>query len=294
MSNEILIGAQLREARLNKKITIDELQQKTKIQKRYLEALEEGTFDRLPGTYYVRSFIRQYATVVGLDGDYLVAVFDGKAEFGPALPQRPQPEHIQGSRKAQHVAEKQKKVWIDYLPVILLALIAMTVLVVVFYMSWSNRTSKPMIAQNDSSISVNNQVRSESESSKENTSQSSTTPSSSEKKEKEMKIERTQSTQDQATLTVTDAKNPIELSFTGKNGRCWVGVLVNNAYVYQNTFETGATQSYTLPEGTTNATIVLGASAYIDIKANNQALDFNDPQYSLLKKNVTLAISYRE
>lgn len=72
------------------------------------------------------------------------------------------------------------------------------------------------------------------------------------------------------------------------------GVLVNNAYVYQNTFETGVTQSYTLPEGTTNATIVLGASAYIDIKANNQALDFNDPQYSLLKKNVTLAISYRE
>ncbi|HCO06259.1 MAG TPA: helix-turn-helix domain-containing protein, partial [Enterococcus faecalis] len=47
-----------------------------------------------------------------------------------------------------------------------------------------------------------------------------------------------------------------------------------------------------LPEGTTNATIVLGASAYIDIKANSKTIDFDDPQYSLLKKNVVLAISY--
>ncbi len=291
MSNEILIGAQLREARLNKNITIDELQQKTKIQKRYLEALEEGAFDRLPGTYYVRSFIRQYATVVELDGDKLVSIFDGKADFGPTLPKRPQPEHVQGSRKAQHVAEKQQKVWIDYLPVILLALIALTVLSVVFYISWSNRTSKPMITQNESSISVNNQVSSVSSSSQESTTQTSTTISSSEKKQ-EMKIERTQSTQSQAMMTVTNATNPIELSFTGKDGRCWVGVLVNNAYVYQNTFESGATASFTLPEGTTNATIVLGASAYIDIKANSKTLDFDDPQYSLLKKNVVLAISY--
>ena len=103
---------------------------------------------------------RSDSTVVELDGDKLVSIFDGKADFGPTLPKRPQPEHVQGSRKAQHVAEKQQKVWIDYLPVILLALIALTVLSVVFYMSWSNRTSKPMITQNESSISVNNQVSS--------------------------------------------------------------------------------------------------------------------------------------
>ena len=42
MGNELLIGDNLRQARLNKNISLDELQQKTKIQKRYLEAIEKG------------------------------------------------------------------------------------------------------------------------------------------------------------------------------------------------------------------------------------------------------------
>ena len=49
MGNELLIGDNLRQARLNKNISLDELQQKTKIQKRYLEAIEKGAFDLLPG-----------------------------------------------------------------------------------------------------------------------------------------------------------------------------------------------------------------------------------------------------
>ncbi len=78
MANETTIGAKLRQARLDKNISLIELQQMTKIQKRYLEAIEAERFDQLPGTFYVRAFIRQYAAAVGEDGDKLVAVFDGK------------------------------------------------------------------------------------------------------------------------------------------------------------------------------------------------------------------------
>lgn len=95
----------------------------TKIQKRYLEAIEAERFDQLPGTFYVRAFIRQYAAAVGEDGDKLVAVFDGKDTLDAPLPKRPQPETVSGSRKAQHVEEKSGSFVVRYLPMILLGLV---------------------------------------------------------------------------------------------------------------------------------------------------------------------------
>ena len=65
------LGKRLREAREEKNISLDELQEMTKIQKRYLIGIEEGNYAIMPGNFYVRAFIRQYAEAVGLDPDEL-------------------------------------------------------------------------------------------------------------------------------------------------------------------------------------------------------------------------------
>ncbi|MEE8505221.1 MAG: helix-turn-helix domain-containing protein, partial [Kiloniellales bacterium] len=41
----------------------------------YLEAIEAGRYDRLPGTAYVIGFLRTYADYLGLDGDHIVEQF---------------------------------------------------------------------------------------------------------------------------------------------------------------------------------------------------------------------------
>ena len=66
------IGEILKDARIEKGYTLDDLQQITKIQKRYLQAIEDGNTDILPGRFYMRAFVKQYADIVDLDGEELL------------------------------------------------------------------------------------------------------------------------------------------------------------------------------------------------------------------------------
>ena len=299
MANETTIGAKLRQARLDKHISLDELQQMTKVQKRYLEAIEADRFEQLPGTFYVRAFIRQYAAAVGEDGDKLVSVFDGKDTLAEPLPKRPQPETVSGSRKALHVEEKGGTFLSRYLPMILLGLVAVTIICIVGYMAWQDRHSTPMIQGSSAPVVENSAYTStsstvESTASKETSESETQSSSSTESSEKEMTMTKGESSQSDISISIKDATNPIKLELTGLDASCWVGILVDNAYVYQYTLQAGEVQSTTLPENATHATIVLGASQNIQIAANGQKIDFDDPQYKLLQKNVHLAIEYQE
>jgi len=60
-------GAQLRQARERRDLSLDEVATKTRVQRRYLQALEEGTVDKLPEPVYARGFLKKYADFLGLD-----------------------------------------------------------------------------------------------------------------------------------------------------------------------------------------------------------------------------------
>lgn len=61
------LGQVLKEAREQKNMSLDDLQKETKIQKRYLKAIEDGDYSQLPGEFYTRAFIKSYAETVDLD-----------------------------------------------------------------------------------------------------------------------------------------------------------------------------------------------------------------------------------
>src|SRR5699024_7926827 len=70
------IGQLLKEEREAQELSLDEIQEMTKIQKRYLQAIEDNSFNSLPGRFYARAFIKEYALVLNMDADLLVQQFD--------------------------------------------------------------------------------------------------------------------------------------------------------------------------------------------------------------------------
>jgi cytoskeleton protein RodZ len=67
------IGETLRQERLRRNLGLQQISNELKLSKRFLEAIEAEQFDRLPGGVFTRSFVRQYARYLGLDGEELAA-----------------------------------------------------------------------------------------------------------------------------------------------------------------------------------------------------------------------------
>ena len=76
------IGNSLREARYRQQFELSDVEQATKIRARYLQALEEESFDALPAKTYVKGFLRTYADYLGLDGQLYVDEYNSRYSVG--------------------------------------------------------------------------------------------------------------------------------------------------------------------------------------------------------------------
>tara|TARA_Y100000741_G_C18216809_1_gene544113 strand:- start:469 stop:1299 length:831 start_codon:yes stop_codon:yes gene_type:complete len=66
---------ELQELRVSKEISLEELETRTKINIRYLQAIEDGKFDILP-VPYLRLFLRAYSTEIGGDSERALEQLD--------------------------------------------------------------------------------------------------------------------------------------------------------------------------------------------------------------------------
>ncbi|HRH31864.1 MAG TPA: helix-turn-helix domain-containing protein [bacterium] len=69
------LGEKLRALRRTQAVSLPMLEEKTRIQKKYLEALERGRYDELPEPMYTRNFLRAYARALGADEDYFLELY---------------------------------------------------------------------------------------------------------------------------------------------------------------------------------------------------------------------------
>jgi cytoskeleton protein RodZ len=95
----VAIGERLREARMRQKIDIAEVESATKIRAKYLRALENEEFGLLPGTTFVKTFMRTYAEYLGLDAQLLIEEY--RVDYEPRGESDLQPMVSRPARRRQ-------------------------------------------------------------------------------------------------------------------------------------------------------------------------------------------------
>ena len=245
------IGDKLRSARKAKGMSIEDVEKITKIQRRYLTAIENDDFDQLPVDFYVRAFIRQFADVVGLNGKELLA--DYKSEVPEAKPE----EYVENSidNKSERIKEttnNRKGMWRSYLPQIATVVGVVLVILVVYivYTRFFTGTNQQSANQAENVTVSSSRIKS----SKSKTS--SKKKSTSKATASEIKI----SSLGNNSYRVSGMKNDRTLTLGTTKNEVWAQILVNGSSVWQGTLKANGKHSVQLPQNVSNVSVQMGNS----------------------------------
>ncbi|HJE87225.1 DUF4115 domain-containing protein [Levilactobacillus brevis] len=268
--NKITLGKTLRDARIAKGFTLDDLQQTTKIQKRYLIAIEDQNFDELPGDFYVRAFIKQYADMVDLDGAELLKQFDS------ALPSTQTQEYVDKvNENNPETRSQQRKVDDRYvklrrtIPVIGIVIVVLAVLIGIWVAASRNGSNTKQDNVDSSSVSVSGSSNKSSSSS----SKSSSTSSKSSSKKKTASFKQLSTTTSGSTWEMKNASSKPKVALSA-NSSAWVAVTVNGATSWQGTLSSSTSHTMTIPSSATSVTFKFGNAPETKVKVDGKTFDF--------------------
>src|SRR5215207_7385693 len=137
-SDETGIGRLLDHKRKEQGLSLEEVEQATKIRKRYLTGLEHDDYAVLPDAVYARGFLKTYANYLGLDGEAfareLKSIRKPRRERGIDYNSRPETDFEQPLISAGGLAgTRKRKVSISAIVTLLVALLALAAIIGALY-----------------------------------------------------------------------------------------------------------------------------------------------------------------
>lgn len=137
------IGKMLREAREAGGLSLREISETTKIQIRYLKALEENNFSVFPGEVYARGAIRNYAEAVGLNSAELLAMHRELSKEEDTVETAKETVSVPRKEPAVGINNKNKRIKV------LAALLSILLIAAVFYFFLNKGKGSPEQGNNN-------------------------------------------------------------------------------------------------------------------------------------------------
>ena len=134
------LGTRLKEARLSKGYSLDDLQEITKIQKRYLIGIEEGNYSIMPGSFYVRAFIKQYADAVGLNAEEILETYKNEL---PGTSNNQVSQSMTNSPSRRKISKGPSTKMMEAMPKIIVGLFIIVIIVVIWVLMQSKNSAVP-------------------------------------------------------------------------------------------------------------------------------------------------------
>lgn len=291
--SEINMGDLLREARVQKKLSLEDIEKQTKIPQHYLLAMELDQFNILPQEK-LDPYLKDYTAAVGLNlADLMTSQQELEEKLNtqeekidtvilPKTPEFETPEKdesirtleispstspITSTRSSRYRTKESRP---SYLPIISLCFATLAILSFVFYTVWQQTKQSNQTKTSDYSVvsSTSSQVSEESSSTSE-------TPISSSENQTTLT---TTGSGDSLSVNVENANNDVEISISLAGAESsWVSV-TNSEAGDEGTLLTSNDNNLTtkLLSGTTSSVITLGVTAGVTVTINGQAVDLSN------------------
>jgi cytoskeleton protein RodZ len=243
------LGAFLKNKRMEKGISINQLAEMTRLRVHFIEALENEDWDRLPAMVFVKGFLRSYANAVEMDAEELLALY---RRVTPQREEIPRPLVVPKTKTRKSL----------YVGIIAIAIIAL-----LFYYFWMDNQKKTgirdlMKVANTDPIADQTETTQPSASSNQGGTQSLQEPP---QWQGDLRlIEDDDSTKD----TALTGKDLILKGFV--NMRTWVEIYIDDQPPKEYIFDPGDTHEWKAREG---FDILVGNAAGIEFDFNGKKIN---------------------
>jgi cytoskeletal protein RodZ len=280
------LGNRLKEARLAKNLSLDDLQTITKIQKRYLVGIEEGNYASMPGNFYVRAFIKQYAEALNLNPDEIFETYKNEI---PAS-HNDEIHHLSRVKTHKGISKRDSKVF-DVLPKVLIGVFVIGIASLLYYFIYNHagNNKDQTISKDTQQVKIEKSAQLE----KVKADQAATADnndSTTNKQAAKPKVETPPpadtpkqvltAVQTQGNTTTYDLKNANKfvVKLVSK-GQTWVSIKNGKQKTFfQGILKKGAVDSQTQDLSTENMAVIrIGNAADTDIYINDQKLEYAIP-----------------